>query len=401
MSHIGMNETNEYDNNNSSEFSGFMMVVLLFKHKWYIIMTTIIAAIVSIIYSLSLPNWYSASINVVPPKSAGNILEQAMGGLSSALKEVGLSKLTGGKTGDQYSFSVILNSRTIADSIIKKYKIKESYIEPQDIAEVKESDVRKMFIANLDVSNETDGNYVITILDKDSSRVDRMVTDYVYYANELAKSIYHSETNFNRKYLETRMQSLDTTLNNLSAEIAIYSKETGLIAPEEQAKSYISAVSDLKVELYKQEMILERLKQKFGEGDQMTIAQKNAITTLKSKLNQAENTPGLVGNFTKNDAAAKGIKYLSKYAQFEALSKLKLILMPMYEEALINEKREIITLSVVDPAVKPDKKSKPKRSLIVAGATLGGTFGSILIILAIYGIRVFSAKYKIALAKLK
>ena len=202
-----MNETNECDNNNSAEFSGFMMVVLLFKHKWYIIITTIIAAIVSIIYSLSLPNWYSASINVVPPKSAGNILEQAMGGLSSALKEVGLSKLSGGKTGDQYSFSVILNSRTIADSIIKKYKIKESYIEPQDIAEVKESDVRKMFIANLDVSNETDGNYVITILDKDSSRVDRMVTDYVYYANELAKSIYHSETNFNRKYLESRMPS--------------------------------------------------------------------------------------------------------------------------------------------------------------------------------------------------
>lgn len=400
MSNIEINDTNVHDKNKPTEFSGFMMVVLLFKHKWYILLATIIAAIVSIVYSISLPNWYSASINVVPPKSAGNILEQAMGGLSSALKEVGLSKLAGGKSADQYSFSVILNSRTIADSIIKKYRIKESYIEPTDLAKAKESDIRKEFLANLDVSNETDGNYVITILDKDSSRVAQMVTDYVYYANELAKSIYHSETNFNRKYIETRMRSLDSTLNTLSTEIASYSKETGLIAPEEQAKSYISAIAELKAEMYKQEMILDRLKQKFGDGDQMTIAQKNAIATLKSKLNQAENTPGLVGNFTKNDATAKGIKYLSKYAQFEALSKLKLILMPMYEEALINESREIITLSVVDSAVKPDKKSKPKRSLIVAGATLGGALSAILIVFAIYGIKVFTAKYKSALVQL-
>lgn len=401
MSNIEIDDTIEQDKNRPTEFSGFMMVVLLFKHKWYILLATLVAAIVSIIYSLSLPNWYSASINVVPPKSAGNVLEQAMGGLSSALKEVGLSKLTGGKSGDQYSFSVILNSRTIADSLIKKYKIKESYFDSNNLAKVKESDIRQLFLANLDISSESEGNYVITILDKDSSRVANMVTDYIYYANELAKSIYHSEINFNRKYIETRMRSLDSTLNSLSNEIGAYSRETGLIAPEEQAKSYISAISELKVELYKQEMILDRLKQKFGEGDQMTISQINAISTLKNKLHQAENSPGLVGNFTKNDAATKGIKYLSKFAQFEALSKLKLILMPMYEEALINENREIISLSVVDSAVKPDKKSKPKRSLIVAGATLAGAFSAILIILAIYGIRVFIRKYKLALVKLK
>lgn len=401
MSNIEMNDTNELNTIKPTVFSGLMMVVLLFKHKWYILLATIVAAIASIIYSLSLPNWYSASINVVPPKSAGNILEQAMGGLSSALKEVGLSKLAGGKSGDQYSFSVILNSRTIADSLIKKYKIKESYFESTDLAKVKGSVVRQLFLANVDVSSEAEGNYVITILDKDSSRVANMVTDYVYYANELAKSIYHSETNFNRKYIETRMHSLDSTLNSLSHEIAAYSRETGIIAPEEQAKSYISAVSELKVELYKQDMVLERLKQKFGEGDQMTIAQMNAIATLKNKLHQAENTPGLAGNFTKNNAATVGMNYLSKYAQFEALSKLKLILVPMYEEALLNENREIITLSVVDEAIKPDNKIKPKRSLIVAGATLGGTFSAILIILAIYGIRVFTIKYKVASEKLK
>lgn len=73
-------ETNRTPQSNS-EFSGFLMVALLFKHKWYIIVATVLVAVASVIYSLSLPNWYSASVSVVPPKSAGNMLEQAMGGL--------------------------------------------------------------------------------------------------------------------------------------------------------------------------------------------------------------------------------------------------------------------------------------------------------------------------------
>lgn len=89
---------------------------------------------------------------------------------------------------------------------------------------------------NLDVSLETDGNYVITILDKDSSRVASMVNDYIHFANELAKSIYHSETKFNREYMETRIANLDSTIDSLSKELAAYSKETGIISPEDQGQ---------------------------------------------------------------------------------------------------------------------------------------------------------------------
>ena len=396
-----MNQESNNSSKTNAEFSGFLMVVLLFKHKWYILLATILTAVAAIFYSISLPNWYSASINVVPPKSAGNMMDQAMSGLSSALKEVGLSKLSGGKSGDQYSFLVILSSRTLSDSIINKYNLKKSYNSNADLRNVKDSDVRSQFKENLDVSLEADGNYVITILDKDSSRVASMVNDYVHYANELAKSIYHSETKFNREYMEKRIANLDSTLESLSKEISTYSQQTGIISPEDQGKAYVTAISDIKSEVMKNEIYLDYFKQKFGERDQMTLAQSELVNSFKSKLSQAENKPGLVGNFSKNDATAKGMNFLKMYAQYEALSKLKIYMMPMYEEAKINENRDIITLSVVDPAISPDKKTKPKRSLMVAGATLGGTFTSILLILAIYGIGVFRKKYKNALSELR
>jgi uncharacterized protein involved in exopolysaccharide biosynthesis len=43
---------------------------------------------------------------------------------------------------------------------------------------------------------------------------------------------------------------------------------------------------------------------------------------------------------------------------------------PMYEQALFDERRDMSAVQVIDEAVPPSRKVKPKRSLIVAGATL-------------------------------
>jgi capsule polysaccharide export protein KpsE/RkpR len=374
----------------NQEFSAFYMIAILYKKKWLILGVTFIAAIVSAIYALSLPNWYSATANVVPPKNANTGIEGALSGLSSTLKEIGLSKIAGSKGGEQYSFSVILNSRTIADSMIKKYKLREAYEMPKE----KYEDVLAEFNSNLSIVNEIEGNYTITITDKDTSRIINMVKDYIYLSNELAKKIYRSETQFNRDYMERRILNIDSNLSIIGAQLSDYSKKTGIISPEDQGKAYVNAVSELKTEVFKQEIAYEMSKAKFGEGDQTTLTQKNVLESLKKKANQAENQPGLVGNFTKSDAAAKGINFLSLYAKYEALTKLRLILMPMLEEARINANREIMTLSYVDEPRKPEKKAKPKRSLIVAGVALGAMFTSILAILAVYGVQSFNKKYK-------
>lgn len=390
------NEQKSLINSPQSEnnFSGFLMVALLWKHKRYIIIATFVMAVASIIYSLLLPNWYSSTASVVPPKNAGNILDQAMGGLSSTLKEIGLSKLTGGKGGDQYDFQVILESRTVKDSIIKKYKLKEAYVpDPDDRKKARDSEIREEFDDNLDITYESDGNYTITILDKDSTRVAAMVNDYIYYTNELAKSLYHSEIGFNKKYMEGRVASMNVTLDSIADELSRVSRETGIISPESQAKAYVEAISDLKSQAMLQSVYLDLFKNKYGEKDQMTLNQQDIVSSLNKKMRDAETKPGLVGNFTPSDATEKGIRYMKLYAEYEAMTKLKLLMEPMLEEAKLNESRELLSLSVVDEPLTPDKKSKPKRSLIVAGATLGGTFVSILVILFIYGIRSFKRHY--------
>jgi hypothetical protein len=59
------------------------------------------------------------------------------------------------------------------------------------------------------------------------------------------------------------------------------------------------------------------------------------------------------------------------YTEYEAMSKVKAFLMPMLEQAKLDEIREAPTMYVLDYAKPAFKKSRPKRLTIAAGTALG------------------------------
>ena len=58
------------------------------------------------------------------------------------------------------------------------------------------------------------------------------------------------------------------------------------------------------------------------------------------------------------------------------------ILARQFEVAKLDEAKEGAIIQVVDPAVPPDKRSFPKRSLIVIGATVLGFFFAVFLAFA-------------------
>lgn len=58
------------------------------------------------------------------------------------------------------------------------------------------------------------------------------------------------------------------------------------------------------------------------------------------------------------------------------------VLAPLYEQARFEEERRVEAVQVVDPAVPPVRKAKPRRSLIVLGITLAAFALSVLFVLA-------------------
>ena len=77
-----------------------------------------------------------------------------------------------------------------------------------------------------------------------------------------------------------------------------------------------------------------------------------------------------------------GMEYVRRLRDVKYNETIFEILARQFEVAKLDEAKEGAIIQVVDPAIPPDKRSFPKRSLIVIGATVFGFLFGILLALA-------------------
>jgi hypothetical protein len=397
---MNQEEMNKEENaeTKSVVFDGVFFLAILLKHKFFVLGFTLIGAIASIIITIMIPNEYTAVVNAVPPKADGGLLGGALGGVSSALKEFGLTKMGGGsKGGDQYSLLVILNSRTVKDSLMAKYDFATRYEIPDSLP----TNIRKEIEGNMVLTFNKEGNYEIGFTDVNPDTAAMIANDIVYYANQLSRHVSHKNAMINRGFIEKRIAAIDSTLAVISDSLQKYSSKTFMFSPMDQASSMSKSYSELKAEIIRQELMFDMLKTKYGDKDMNTLTQGKMLESLRRKVHEIEVTPGFVGNFPLKDATKVGIEFLRMYAELEVFTKVKGLLMPMLEEAKLDEVKQSEILITVDPAIAPDKKSWPKRSFIVAGSTFGSFVIVVLALVLLYGIKNIRKNYSDLMQKIK
>src|SRR5258706_15330301 len=106
------------------EISLLDILIVLAKQKKLILGLPFLAAVITAAITLLMPNWYTATAKLLPPQQSQSnavaILGQLgalSGGASSALVLKNPSDI----------FFAMLKSRTVADSIVERFKLKELY----------------------------------------------------------------------------------------------------------------------------------------------------------------------------------------------------------------------------------------------------------------------------------
>ncbi|HAW08239.1 MAG TPA: hypothetical protein DCW42_03585 [Bacteroidetes bacterium] len=384
---------NKNQDKNVHDMTYFLFV--LKKGRITIFIITFLGLAISVLAALLLPMWYAASVNLVPAVSSQDATGGAGSAISSTLKEFGLTSL-GGQSEGTYSYLVILQSRTVIDSIINLYELDKEYKIPKS----KMTDLRQQVSANIEVNYEKEGNYVITVWDKDKNRAAEIANNYVNIANGLAIDIFRQDTRLSKDYFEDRLRMVDSSLVAIGNQMAKFSSSTLMFSPLDQAKAFSTSMSELKAEQAKYDIFYEYYRKNFGENDPLAITFKKLSTEMDNKISDIQNKPGFVGNFSLAEATGTGVEYMRLYADFETMTKVKSFLMPMIEKIRSDEIKSIQNLLIVDKAIPPDKKDKPKRSLIVAGGTLGSFVISILIVFLFNYIRELRREFKVLENKL-
>ena len=372
---------NEQNNMIEKQEGAVYFFSILLRYKVFFMITVFTITAAAIVVALILPKWYSATANVVHPQHSGSSFEGTLSNITSKLKDFGLAKLGGGSGGSAYDFIVVLDSRSLKDSLIEKFNL-------MDVYEIEDSSMhitREVLESNIEIDLEKEGNYLITIYDKSPQRASEMANETVRLANDIAQKIYNYEASLNKAYLENRMVMTDSILNDLADKIGKYSSKYMIFSPEEQAVAISEAIIELKANIMNQEVVYEMIVSKYGEEDQMAVIQKKLVERLKKQLEEAENKPGFAGDFSVKDAGKISIPYLKLLAEYETFTKVKAFLLPMLEEAKINELRNTKNLLILDEAIVPEKKSRPKRAVIVLGAFIGSIAICILSIFLFHG----------------
>jgi capsule polysaccharide export protein KpsE/RkpR len=366
----------------TEQFPTAEIIRYLLRFKWILLGLCAATTIGVYLYSLTMPQYYKSTVNCVPPSADEAGLGGALAGISSTLKDIGLSKI-GGKSGESFEFISLLFSRTIRDSMIHRFKLIDEYDMQGEIMD----DVRSELDDNLEVKLHEEGNYEITIWSQNPQKSVEMCNTFVSYANEIANRVQRMEAEKSVRYMERRLAMMDSILSSITDSLDYFSRTYRLFSPIDQAKASAEALANVKSELLKQEMVLGLLKENYGDSDPQVRAAQGLVKELQGQYERAQTQPGFAGNFALTDAAGIGATYMRLFAEYEAYSKLKAFLLPSLEQARLDINKTSPALLVVDKPEPAEKRDRPKRMLLAAGSGFGIGIISILVLLMIRGWR--------------
>jgi uncharacterized protein involved in exopolysaccharide biosynthesis len=103
------------------------------------------------------------------------------------------------------------------------------------------------------------------------------------------------------------------------------------------------------------------------------------LAALRTQLRRAEQSQA--------PAAASDSDYIAKFRDFKYNETLFELFAKQYELARVDESREGAVIQVVDVAIAPERKSKPKKAMIAVLTTLATGFALLLFVFVRQAVR--------------
>jgi tyrosine-protein kinase Etk/Wzc len=351
------------------EMSLLDLLVVPLKWKRMIGFLVLGAIVISFGVSILMPTMYTATARILPPQDTA-------GGVPSFISQggAGLAGLAGNLLGGKSSADVyvgILESRTVADSIISSFKLKDLYQQNTMTGTYRMLADR----TRVEISSKTQ-IIGVSVTDPDPERAAAMANAYVEALDQTNRRVNITEGQRKRIFLETRLDRVDRDLKKAEGELKEFQQKYGLVAVEEQARASIEGASRIKAEIIAAETELQVLKQFGTERQSEAIMLKTKISELNKHLGKIENGGGSKESGQQNffisfqDIPELSMELVRLVRETKTQEKVFELLTSQYELAKIEEAKDVNTVQVLDRAVPADRKSGPRRLLIASLSAL-------------------------------
>ncbi len=357
------------------EIDLFELFRVLVKHWKLVIIMPFVVAVLTALYSLTIPNSFKASSTIFVHSNS------KLSALSS-LPFAGMIPGLGGGGGSAEYLMVYLKSKTMSDRIIKRFGIATNpvFIGEKKLEDIKYEDLLKVVERTVSVDKDKDGLISISAETTDPDLSAQIAVAYVEYLSSFARGPQKEK----RQFVEKQLEIVKKELENAEEIFKVFQDKHKLFAIDKQASVVIEKLARLEAEKVEAGVSLkmqESLLKSSGNLPELVkiegqkVSEEAKIIALEKEIEITEKDIALLPQLA--------LEFARLTRDYKVKEKVFGVLTEQFEMAKISEAEEGSQFEVVDSARIPEVKSKPRRSIMVilAGLSAGvlGVFAAFLI----------------------
>ena len=354
----------------SSDVSLVELFRLLYRRRIQVLRVCGITAMIATITVFLWPVSYTAEAVILTPQQAQSSLSSFLGplaGLSPTAGMSGLGLLSGlGLRNPAELYIGVLESRTVADALITKFKLKDVY----SVADYTRA--RKKIARNTRIESGKDSLIHIKVDDHNAARAAKLANAYV---DELAGSnsrLALTEAGQRRLFYEAQLKKEKEELADAEVGLRNTQQATGLVAPGGQAETLLRVGAQLHAEILSRQTQLAAMKTFAADDNPRLQIVKRELSVLQGQLNELEQGDYKAGTLElpTGQLPEATLKYLRAVRELKYHETLFEVLSRQYEAARLDEAKSGAPIQIVDRAITPERKSWPPRTLLVLAAVI-------------------------------
>lgn len=348
--------------------------VVLTRHKRLVLGITGATTLLALLTAFLLPARFTAESQVVSPSQNQSSALAALSDLSS------LAGLGGSEVEQKAElWAGVLKSRTVADVIVRDFRLRQLYKVKTD------DDARRVLADNTDIGIDKSGIVSIDVTDRDPQRAADIANAYATELNRNMVRVQTGDAAERREYFEKQCDKAHADLVKADLDLQKVQERTGILQIDAQALQALESESLLRAQLATREAAADAMASYMTPENPALKYARQEVVALRKQV-ALLHKGGDEGEIGMRQLPEKGMAYVAAFREAKYREAIYEITVKQLESARLDEANKTDAVQVLDVAVPPQKRSSPKRVLILL---LGVLAGFALGTLAAFGVEVF------------
>ncbi len=348
------------------EISLLDLAIALGEEKKTLFAIPAITTSLAIVVSLLMTPIFTAKTVMMPP-------QQQQSGAASALASLGaLAGLAGGAVGiksPDEMYIAFMQSETLQNEIIKKFDLQERY-KAKTLVDTRNAMKGVVKIA----ADKKAGLISVEVNDKDPEFAAKLANAHIEELRNLMGRLAVTDAQQRRVFFEQAITKTQNELAEAEANFRAAKEKSGMQVTAVIAETSVRAGAEMRAQIAAKEVQLAAMGS-FATPQNPDVQRLGGeLAALRSQLKKLEMGSG-------SDEKTSPLQQLAvkSYRDIKAREAMMGVLVAQYESARVDEAKEGPLIQQVDVALPPERRSSPKRAIIVLVSAFAGLFLGLLV----------------------